>query len=153
MSVELRKATINDISALAEMNKQLIEDERSRNPLSVNQLQLRMQSWLDGSWSAIMIFKNDDLIGYLLYQHRTDEYYHDQHNIFVRQFFVQRTYRRRGIGREAFEQICQQFFPSNARVVLDVLASNPEALHFWEDIGFSPYATTLHRFVPSSAQA
>ena len=153
MSVELRKATINDISALAEMNKQLIEDERSRNPLSVNQLQLRMQSWLDGNWSAIMICKNDELIGYLLYQHRPDEFHTDQHNIYVRQFFVQRTYRRRGIGREAFEQICEQFFPANSRVVLDVLSTNPEALHFWEDIGFSRYATTLHRQTTANAQA
>jgi len=153
MSIELRKATINDISALAEMNRQLIEDERSRNPLNVRQLELRMQSWLDGSWSAIMIYKNDNLIGYLLYQQRTDDFYPDQRIIFVRQFFVQRTYRRRGIGREAFEQIADQFFPSDARVTLDVLATNPEALRFWEDIGFTPYATTLHRQASKDAQA
>jgi len=153
MSVELRKATINDISELAEMNKQLIEDERSRNPFNVRQLELRMQQWLDGSWSAIMISKNDTLIGYLLYQQQSDDYFPDQRIIYVKQFFVQRTYRRRGIGREAFEQIATEFFPSDARVVLDVLATNPEALHFWEDIGFSRYATTLHRHVAKDVEA
>ncbi len=145
MSVTLRKATINDIGELAEMNKELIADERSRNPMNINQLELRMQTWLDGSWSAIMIYKHDVLIGYLLYQQRTDEHFPDQRIIFVRQFFVQRTYRRRGIGREAFERITKQFFPSDARVMLDVLATNPEALHFWEDIGFTQYAIRLQR--------
>ena len=145
MSIALRKATINDITALAEMNKELIEDERSRNPMNVRQLQLRMQAWLDGNWSAIMISKNEDLIGYLLYQQREDDYYPEQRVIFVRQFFVQRGYRRRGIGRQAFEEIAMRFFPSDAKVMLDVLSTNPEALRFWEDLGFRQYATTLHR--------
>lgn len=153
MSIKLRKATINDITALAEMNKQLIRDERSRHSMNVNQLELRMQSWLDGDWSAIMIYKNNDLIGYLLYQQRSDDYDPDQRIIFVRQFFVQRTYRRRGIGREAFEAIAAQFFPSDAQVSLDVLSTNPEALHFWEDLGFSRYATILHRQAPNITQA
>jgi len=153
MSLELRKATINDITALAEMNQQLIQDERSLNTINVRQLELRMQTWLDGSWSAIMIYKNADLIGYLMYQQREDDYYPDQRVIFVRQFFVQRAYRRRGIGRQAFEQITEQFFPSDAKVRLDVLATNAEALSFWEDLGFTQYAMSLHRNAPTTAQA
>lgn len=145
MTIELRRATINDINALAEMNGELIRDERSRNPMNVHQLQLRMQTWLDGNWSAVMIHKNKDLIGYLLYQQREDDYYPDQRVIYVKQFFVQRTYRRRGIGREAFEQIVSDYFPSNAKIMLDVLATNPEALHFWEDLGFRQYSTALQR--------
>lgn len=145
MAVELRKADINDITVLAEMNKQLIADARTRNPLNVQQIESLMQSWLDGTWSAIMIAKNDKLIGYLLYQQRYDEYDPENLIIFVRQFFVQRASRRRGIGREAFEQIVTEFFPSEATIMLDVLATNPEALHFWEDIGFSLHSTTLQR--------
>lgn len=152
MSLDLRKATINDITALAEMNQQLIEDEHSRNPLNVGQLKLRMQAWLDGNWSAVMIYKNDDLIGYLLYQQREDDYEPDQRLIFVRQFFVQRAYRRRGIGRQAFEQITEQYFPSDTKVMLDVLATNPEALRFWEDLGFTQYAMSLHRNASKNGQ-
>jgi ribosomal protein S18 acetylase RimI-like enzyme len=152
MSIDLRKATINDITALAEMNQQLIQDERSRNPLNVGQLKLRMQTWLDGSWSAVMIYKNDDLIGYLMYQQREDDYYPDQQVIYVRQFFVQRAYRRRGIGRQAFDKITTQYFPSDAKIMLDVLATNAEALSFWEDLGFQRYATSLQRNVTQSAQ-
>ena len=153
MSIELKKATINDIGALATMNRELIQDERSRSPMNVSQLELRMQTWLDGSWSAVMIYKNDDLIGYLLYQHREDDYYPDQLVIYVRQFFVQRNYRRRGIGREAFELIVNSYFPSNAKIMLDVLATNPEALRFWEDLGFKQYSTALQRDVVTDAPA
>lgn len=145
MPVELRKANINDIAVLAEMNQQLIADERSRNPLNVSQIESLMHSWLDGSWSAVMISKNENLIGYLLYQQRRDDYDPEQLIIFVRQFFVQRTYRRRGIGREAFEQIVSEYFPSDATIMLDVLATNSAALHFWEDIGFTLHSTTLKR--------
>lgn len=145
MTTMLRKATINDISRLAEMNKQLIEDERNRNPLTVHQLELRMQAWIDGSWSAVMIYKNEKLIGYLLYQQREDDYFPEQRIIYVRQFFVQRAYRRRGIGREAFEMIVNEYFPSDAQIMLDVLATNTEALRFWEDLGFARYSTALKR--------
>ena len=153
MSITLRKATINDITALAEMNEQLIHDERSLNTINVRQLELRMQTWLDGSWSAIMIYKNDDLIGYLMYQQREDDYYPDQRVIFVRQYFVQRAYRRRGIGRQAFDLITEQYFPVDASVRLDVLATNSEALSFWEDLGFTQYAMSLHRNALRTAQA
>lgn len=151
MTVELRKATINDIATLAEMNKELIEDEHSRNPLNVHQLTLRMQTWLDSNWSAVMIFKNSALIGYLLYQQRQDDNYMDERVIYVRQFFVQRTYRRRGIGREAFEQIVNEYFPSGTKIMLDVLATNPEALRFWEDLGFQQYSTALYRNATTDA--
>ena len=152
MSIDLKKATINDIAALAEMNQELIQDEHNRNPMNVRQLELRMQTWLDGNWSAIMIYKNNDLIGYLMYQQREDDYHPDQRVIFVRQFFVQRAYRRRGIGRQAFDLITEKFFPSDAKVMLDVLATNSEALRFWEDLGFTRYATSLHRDATNSAQ-
>ncbi len=84
---------------------------------------------------------------------REDDYDPDQRMIFVRQFFVQRAYRRRGIGRRAFEQITEQYFPSDARVMLDVLATNSEALRFWEDLGFTRYATSLHRNAIKNGQA
>ena len=153
MSLELKKATINDIAVLAEMNRQLIADEHSRNSMNVYQLELRMQTWLDGNWSAIIIYKNDNRIGYLLYQQREDEFEPDRKTIYVKQFFVQRAYRRRGNGRQAFELITREYFPSDAKIVLDVLATNPEALRFWEDLGFSRYATTLQRNATKNAQA
>lgn len=145
MPLEFRKATINDIAHLAEMNKELIEDEKRRNPMDVKQLSLRMQGWIDGDWSAVMINKDHDRIGYLLYRQQDDDYFTDQKIIFIRQFFVQRAYRRRGIGRQAFEEIVNSYFPTDARLMLDVLATNPEALRFWEDLGFSVHATTLQR--------
>lgn len=153
MTLIVRRATINDIGYLAEMNKQLIEDEKSRNPMNVQQLQVRMQTWIDSDWSAVMIYKNDDLIGYLLYQQRRDEFEPMERVIYIRQFFVQRASRRRGFGRQAFDLIVSEYFPSDARIMLDVLASNPEALRFWEELGFATYATTLHRHAIKDAPA
>ena len=42
-SMKIEKCTIEDVSVLARMNKCLIEDERSSNPMDLSQLTERMK--------------------------------------------------------------------------------------------------------------
>ena len=46
MSLVVRPANEADLLLLAQMNKRLIEDEGSRNPMSLDQLADRMRGWL-----------------------------------------------------------------------------------------------------------
>jgi ribosomal protein S18 acetylase RimI-like enzyme len=79
----------------------------------------------------------------MLYQSRSDEYQPSETTVYVRQFFVERKLRSRGIGRRAFAIMSETHFPKPSSVVLDVLATNPKAPRFWEGIGFRPYCTTM----------
>lgn len=144
----LQLATINDARLLAEMNRMLIEDEGADNPLHVDQLEERMHRWLSSeAYRAVLIHHHENVVGYVLYRETQDEFDAAQTIIHVRQFFINRAYRRRGIGRSAFEQVASSHFPPGAIITLDVLSSNVQGRAFWERLGFQAYYTVYRRRV------
>jgi GNAT superfamily N-acetyltransferase len=145
MELTFRKASLDDVPLLAQMNKQLIEDESSRNPMTLEELEARMTRWLEKDYEAVFMVRNEDIVGYVLYRKADDEYFPYHSNIHVRQYFITRSWRRRGIGQVAFEQIVKDFFPQGSAITLDVLERNPEAKQFWLKLGFEVYHTTLRR--------
>lgn len=146
MNTMLQIATLEDVPELAAMNRMLIEDEGSDNPMSVSELEERMRRWLTGNhYEAVLITRHNEIVGYGLYREERDAYNRDQMNIIIRQFFIKRTYRRRGIGRVAFEQVVSTLFPPDAVIILEVLNTNLQGRSFWERLGFEPYYTTYRR--------
>ena len=84
---------MNDCALLAELNHQLIRDEGHRNRMTVPELEQRMKGWLASEYAA-MLFENDGaVVAYALYREQPEE-------IFLRQLFVVRKRRRKGIGRK-----------------------------------------------------
>ncbi|MCU0512861.1 MAG: GNAT family N-acetyltransferase [Anaerolineae bacterium] len=148
MTLDFRLATVDDAPLLAHMNQQLIVDEASRNPMTLAQLEERMARWLAGEYQAVLFFKEGQVVGYLLFRPSRDEYYPYQPNMYIRQFFIERSFRRRGIGQVAFEMAAARVFPPHSTLALDVLETNPEARQFWLKLGFEVYATALRRLPP-----
>lgn len=137
----LRPATANDLDLLARMNRQLIEDEKSTNLMDVEKLRERMQEWLGSTYDAVFFEQDGEVVGYALYRFE-NETFRERRVVYVRQFFVERVYRRRGVGRKAFMELRQHFF-GNALLRLEVLTTNPSGLVFWRSLGFRTYAVTL----------
>jgi ribosomal protein S18 acetylase RimI-like enzyme len=134
------------------MNQALIEDEHSDNPMTASDLETRMRDWLAGSWTALMIMSDDNAVaGYILFQEQQDEYFPDRPHVYVRQFYIRGKYRRRGIGKTAFEQIVNDWFPPKTVISLDVLAKNPGGYQFWTRLGFEVYSTNLRRVQPKGS--
>ena len=142
-ALSCRPATMSDVPLLARMNQQLIEDEASRNSMSLSELERRMKNWLDGDWQTVVIEQECEPVGYILFQFRSDEYRPSEATVYVRQFFIGRGHRSRGIGRQAFDIVAETYFPNVPSIVLEVLETNPRARQFWQSIEFRPYCTTL----------
>ena len=115
------------------------------NPMSVNELEQRMRGFFNDSFEGALIEHASDVVGYALWKQKPDPCNPSQSAIYVRQFFIERTHRRRGIGRTAFNQIVTAFFPSNMRITLEVLETNPAGHAFWRDLGFTPHVTSYVR--------
>jgi ribosomal protein S18 acetylase RimI-like enzyme len=143
MNIQLCAATLADCDLLAGMNRDLIVDEGSRNPMSQMELSERMRRWLKEGWTAVLILVNKAVVGYMLFQERRDEYNPEHIEIYIRQYFVKRMFRGKGIGQAAFTLIQAEYFPAGATLALDVLATNPGARRFWERLGFQSYAENL----------
>jgi len=133
-----RVATDGDLDHLVDWNRQLIEDERADTARDDTFLRARMRGFLAGGYHALIFEEAGAPVGYALY--RPDEY-----GIHLRQLFVDRAQRRRGIGRRIVESLVAEVFPRGTRVQIEVLVHNDRALAFWRAVGFADHALALVR--------
>ena len=99
MRLSIRSVTQADLPLLAEMNKRLIEDEGSCNPMTIEELQQRMSKWLAEDWD-VRLFIDDGkelIIGYAVYQFRSDDYHPETRIVYLRQLYLERVMRSQGI--------------------------------------------------------
>ncbi|HEX8392881.1 MAG TPA: GNAT family N-acetyltransferase [Longimicrobium sp.] len=145
--MEYRNAVQADVPLLAEINRQLIEDEWEGTSMSIQRLEQRMSRWLeDGDYRAILFLENGATVAYSLVSVDEDD------SAFIRHFFVLREHRGAGVGRRAMQTLLRDIIPPTARVTLDVLASNAGGHQFWKSVGFRDYAIRMER-VPSADAA
>jgi GNAT superfamily N-acetyltransferase len=131
-----RPATVADVPMLARMNQPLIEDEGHRNPMDLSELKTRMRSMLGGDYTATLFEGDKHVVGYALWRDEPDWLY-------LRQFFVARDYRRRGIGAQAVRLLTEVVWPAEKRVRVNVLIGNRAGMEFWRAVGFADYLVTL----------
>lgn len=134
--MRLRRASTTDLPLLAELNHQLIEDQQARNPMTIAQLLERMRHWLADDYEALVFEIEREPVAYAVFR-PTDE------GIHLRQFFVVRTQRRRGIGRDAIELLREEIAPKGTPITLEVLVHNTAGLAFWRALGFQDYSICL----------
>jgi len=127
-----RVATAADLPQLASWNQQLIEDEGHDNTMSLEELEARMRTWLTTDYQAL-VFEDPTTptpAAYALFR-ITPEWIH------LRQFFVARDRRRRGIGARAVALLRAEVFPPGKSVIVEAMAWNRAALSFWRAVGFA----------------
>ena len=89
--MEIVKAELADVERLAELNKHLIEDERHPNPMNIAELTERMKAWLATDYICYTMKQNNSIVAYCLYRDDGAHYY-------MRQLYVDRAHRRKGIA-------------------------------------------------------
>jgi predicted acetyltransferase len=139
MALTFRKAAEADMPQLAELNQQLQIDERHRNRMELVELVPRMTRWCASEGYEAVLFELDgETVGYALYRREPEFYY-------LKQFFVCRERRRRGIGRRAVEWLAANVWNELPAVCLDVLVQNEPGIAFWRAVGFGDYCITMER--------
>ncbi len=111
--------------------------------MTVPVLEQRTKSWLASEYAA-MLFENDgEVVAYALYREQPEE-------IYLRQLFVVRNRRRKGIGREAVQILRSKIWPKNKRLTVEVLVQNEASVAFWRAVGYKDYSLTLEILPPES---
>ena len=136
LRMNFRHATSKDCALLAELNHQLIRDEGHRNPMTVSELEQRMQGWLASEYAAVIFEDNEGVAAYALYCEQPEE-------IYLRQLFVVRNRRRQGVGRQAMELLRTRIWPKHKRLTVQVLVQNEAAVAFWRAMGYRDYSLAL----------
>ncbi len=134
-----RRCTPADAEVLGLLNAQLSEDEGAAvaTPSAYRE---RARDWLTtGRYEAAIAEAGTEPVGYVVW--RRDPDYGD---VYVRQFFVARDHRSRGLGRALFEEAAREFWDGEV-LRLDVYDSNPRGGAFWESLGFVAYSRLMCR--------
>lgn len=144
--LKIRPATRADLKLLARMNRELIEDEGHRNPMTLDQLEQRAAGFMDdGSWRIDLFERAGGVVGYATWKLEDDNTEPSGKRVYLRQFYVTRESRGGGIGRQALDALMSGAFPNDTRVLLEVMESNPGGQQFWSRMGFAPYSYWLER--------
>ena len=123
----IRKCKLEDIPKLALLNKQLIEDEKSDNPMSIQELEERMTGFLNTEYDAFFFMVDKDIVGYALVMNSCRPLY-------LRQFLIDRKYRKHHYGTEAFKSLIE--YLNVKSIDIEVLSWNEAGNRFWESCGF-----------------
>jgi ribosomal protein S18 acetylase RimI-like enzyme len=143
--MKYRFATLDDVSILARMNRQLVEDERHRNRFKPDAwFEERMRGFLTEGYNAVLFELEGEVVAYALYTDHPDH----SDTIYLRQIFVDRTRRRQGIGREVMRLLQEEIWPQDKRLTVEVLVGNQVARAFYKAVGFQEYSLELE--IPAS---
>lgn len=123
----IHRCTLDDVPQLAVFNKQLIEDEKSDNPMNIKQLEERMKGFLKGEYEAYFFQEENHVIGYALVKTNCKPYY-------LRQFLIDRNYRQKHCGTKAFHMLLEHLGVTD--IDIEVLSWNEAGKKFWEKCGF-----------------
>jgi len=135
-----RFAMLKDVPQLAQMNRQLVEDEEHRNRLHTDAwLEKRMRAFLTGEYRAVLFELDGKTVAYVLYTDRTE----NGDTIYLRQIFVDRAYRRKGVGREVMRILLEEIWPADKRITVGVLQDNKAAIALYKSVGFRQYSIEL----------
>ncbi|MHB9293996.1 hypothetical protein Holit_03119 [Hollandina sp. SP2] len=123
----IQECSTTNINILANMNKQLIEDEKTNNEMDVPQLTERMLGFLNTGYKAFFIKNENKIIGYILCDMNKDP-------VYLRQFFIKEEERRKKYGMGAFNELKKHL--GIKEIEIDVYIWNEIGIKFWKALGF-----------------
>lgn len=132
--MQIIQAGLQDAARLALLNKRLIEDEQSDNPMSVAELEGRMRGFLGGEYHAYLFSEGGETVGYALVRHTSTPLY-------LRQFYIDRGFRRRHYGQTAFRLLMKRLQAD--AIDIDVLPWNEAGRLFWKSCGFQETCVSM----------
>lgn len=136
-ALHYREATPEDAPLLGQLNKELSEDEGHQHELTPVEMVQRMRDFLQGAYRAVLFESDGKVVAYALFRDEED-------SVYLRQFYVVRSMRRRGVGRAAFQLLAEEVFPPK-RLYVEVLMHNERAKAFWQALGFGEHFVTMER--------
>lgn len=140
--MEIKRCALNDVAQLAVLNRQLIEDEQSNNPMTVKELEERMRGFMNSGYDAYFFLVAEAVVGYALVKHTCTPLY-------LRQFLIVREYRQKHYGTEAFRLLLE--YLGVDRMDIEVLPWNERGMRFWESCGFKEISRYM-RFKSSTLE-
>ena len=134
--MEIVRCTDKDLTLLAQLNKELFEDEKNDNVLSENILAEKLKNAMDKDSAAYIFTDKGSIVGYALVRTQLTPYY-------LSHFYICREHRRKRLGTVAFDLLLAELGTDS--IDLDVFCWNHRGQEFWKSLGFTERAIIMRR--------
>lgn len=136
-ALRIDKAKSDEAAVLAELNRQLDEDEPHPYPLPMSALSERMARWIDsGAYDVLLFRRGARVTGYTAWRV-------EDRGAYLRHFFICRDQRRQGWGRAAMQLLRRDVFPKDLPVQIEASIGNKAGIAFWHAIGFEEFGLSM----------
>lgn len=136
MSVNIKKATANDIPAILALLREFAEYESLLDYLEVNEERMRAALFGEGSVAeAIVAFADEAPIGYAIF-YPNFATFRGQRGMYLEDIYIQPAHRRGGTGEKMLRHICRLAKERGyERMDFMVLDWNTPAVNFYKKLG------------------
>ena len=136
-TLRIDKANDTEVDLLAQLNRQLDEDEPHPYPLPLSALRERMARWIgSGEYEVLLFRRGDRVTGYAAWRV-------EDRGAYLRHFFICRDQRRQGWGRAAMQLLRREAFPKDLPVQIEAAIGNQAGIAFWHAIGFEEFGLSM----------
>jgi len=135
--MKLVKCTSDNLPLLAQLNKQLYEDEKNDNIPTIDVLEERLKRSIEQGSKAYLFIENGQIAGYALVRAQLSPYY-------LSYFFICNNMRRKGLGTAAFNLLMDELNTNS--IDLDVFCWNERGQAFWRSLGFEERCIIMRKY-------
>ena len=153
MSVEVRRATAEDVPAMATLEQELLRDDAVGDPYLVRELtrkdvEEQLRKVVGGDWGICLVATHGgQVVGYLSCGYKDSPRWRPVKATEIHALYLREAFRSRGIGGRLIAELVRWSELRGAEVVeVGAFASNTRALAFYERAGFRP--TLVHLEMP-----
>lgn len=124
--MQIEECTIDNVPLLAKMNKEFIEDGKADTDYSLPHLEERLRSYISSEHKAYIFREDESIVGYALCDV-------SKNPVYMRQFFISRGERRKGLGKQAFQLLLEHLGIGNMDI--EVYSWNESGIAFLKSLG------------------
>ncbi len=135
--MKLVKCTTDNIPLLAQLNKQLYEDEKNDNIPTIDILESKLKCVLEQDSVAYLFEEDGEIAGYALVKTQLLPYY-------LSHFFICNNMRRKHLGTFAFNLLMKEL--NTDSIDLDVFSWNERGQEFWKSLGFKERCIIMRKY-------
>jgi ribosomal protein S18 acetylase RimI-like enzyme len=124
MEIIIRKANINDISSIHQLNKKCL-------PIYYSKFQILTMMFSNYHFISLAeIINNNEIIGYMVGKNTTASNFH------ILSIGVDDSYRSKGLGKKILDDLINRIIKTHTSITLYVHVENVKAINFYEKNGF-----------------
>lgn len=148
MAVQIRRATVRDIKAILPIWGELASYHAALDPAFTpaadwpREYSAYLRTLMSREDAFAVVARDaENVIGYAVGRISTlPPFFANRHRGYIHDVFTHERFRRQGIGRRLVAELLAWFRDRDVQVVeLTVAANNPDALPFWQRLGFRTY--------------